>query len=227
MKSSALSKQEFMKSFALLVITLITLVLPQTAFSQTTQERLEQVKAATTSAEKSKNLTVTFIEGVIRTIDKAIVIDTASGSRFIYFTDSTRFINFDSTGKKPIGIGDLKIGETIMVVGLNPSTNSGVAKFIIRDQVKQLTSFSLFGKIKTASSTNLTLSTSSELDPVNLLLNSDTVIKTNADKTILPAELQTNDQLALAGIIDSKGSLVTKTILKLDASTKTATFSAR
>lgn len=223
------------KFFLFSLITLAALIVPSQAFSQdnvsNSQKRIEEIQTKVATGSANTQNDSTFIEGQIVALKApTIIISTSNGSRIVYTSDNTQSFNINSTGKKHIGIGDLKVGNVIMVLGLPGTTNSGTAKFIVRDTTKQIATFSILGKIVNTKSSTLTLQDLSRSDfpATSITLSKDTVIKASDNKDLTSTGLQKGDELIAAGTIDSKGNLVPKTVLKIVVdSSKTASSSAQ
>lgn len=215
------------RSILLLTITLFVLSKPFVAFSQSSQEELEtqkrlnevESKRATSSATSSANKkppTITFVEGVIHSANNSvIVLSTESGNKMIYTNDSTKFINIDANGKKLIGFGDLKIGETVSVVGLPKEKGSGTAKVVVRDNRIKTGYFSTIGKVSEITETDITLKNfSGDLPSKKLNFTANSVVKKDSE-VILLKDLKTGDKVVASGTIDEKGSLLVSEILLL------------
>ena len=195
-------------------------------FSQSTPEQLEIQKrlneveskratsSVTTSAKKQGSV-ISFIEGgVISASNGVLFISTRSGTKIIYTSDSTKFLNLSTSGKKLIGFGDLKIGETILIMGVPEDSATGMAKLVVRDQNQKLKFFSVLGKISEITETTLTLKDWQRTDLPTLkiaITASTTVMKGNT--TITFSKLKPDDQLTVTGTIDDKGNPVASNIL--------------
>ncbi|HEY4695031.1 MAG TPA: DUF5666 domain-containing protein [Candidatus Nanoarchaeia archaeon] len=230
------------KLLATSLIMFSVLITPKLAFSQdfseNAQKRLEEIeaKAATASTTATSSATkkegeVSFVEGTVAAINgTAFLVNTDEGSRLIYTTDNTKYFNIDPSGKKLIGFGDIKVGETIMVLGLSSQSNSGTARIIVRDTVKQITTFSVLGKVVEVKDPSLTLENllSADLPALTLTTSTDTKIQ-SGEKTIALIDLKAGDRVVAAGTIDDKGNFVVKTILRIKTALQepTATTSAQ
>lgn len=216
-----------------------SLAVPLLAFSQdqtseSSQYRLQQIenKTATKSATKvtTTNYSITFAEGVIvSATSSTILIDTADGTKTVYSADSTKYLNFDSSGKKLIGIGDLKTGDKVYVIGLPHGANLGTAKMIVRDQTKAVKNFSYFGKVTEITSASLKIGslTRSDVPTISTTLTIETVFSNFRNQSLKVSEILVNDKIALSGYIDGKNNLIAKSIFKISTTvSKTATPSA-
>lgn len=212
------------------LVTSLTLVTSNKVFSQTTSTsgntdiRLQQIenktstessKVATTSATPKLN-SISFLDGKVLTISSSVlVLDCENGTKAIYTTDSTKFINLDSSGKKLIGFGDLKIGDTIQVLGLNPAESTGTAKIIVRSSViNGSNTFSLIARISDISEglINLKNYTRDDLALIKVSYDSSVLINSGS-KTLKITDLKPNNKVVTAGTIDNKGTLLAKEIL--------------
>ncbi len=206
------------------LVLLAILVLPTTSFSQTTQEvetqkRLNEVesKRATSSATTSsstKNESLTFVEGFVTATNPSVLyISTDSGNKTIYANDSSKFINLDSKGKKLIGFGDLKIGETVMIVGVPREAAAGTATLVIRDQNAKPKYFSILGKFSEVKDTTVTLKNFSreDLPTSKFTLTTSSLIKKSGKNSTID-QLKQNDKVVVTGTIDDKGTLVASEI---------------
>lgn len=214
------------KAFLIILLLSNGLTLPQLVFSQSTTEQLEIQKrlneleskrttsSATDSAQK-KTTEITFIEGSINSVANSVVMVSApNGNKTIVTNDSTKFYNLDSKGKKLIGFGDLKIGETIMIIGLAPEASKGSAKIILRDQNPKTKFFSLLGKKAEVKDNILTLADFSrkDLPSTKITIASNTIIK-KAGKNINLEKLTNEANLVSVGTIDDKGNLLATELL--------------
>jgi hypothetical protein len=207
-------------------------------FSENARKRLEEIESktataaartATASAEQEVTSNISFLEGTVAAINgTAFLLNTRLGSRIIYTVDSTKYFHIDTSGKKLLGFSDIKVSNTIMVLGLSPQTNSGTAKIVVRDTVKALPTFSILGDIVDNKGTSLTVGNISrrDLPPLTLVLNSDTKIQAG-EKSLPSTALKKGDRIVAAGTVDDKGNLVTKTILITTSPSKEATTSAQ
>lgn len=227
-----------MKTLLLPILATITLlsisapvVLGQT-FGETAENRLKKIEKtnATTSAKPTSKTKITFVEGSIVSIQtNFVVLEAMSGNKVIYTTDSTKYFQLDGT-KKLIGFGDLKINDKITVLGLVPSSSSGTAKFIVRDQTKTIKNFSLFGQIVSASATELKLTPTDKKDTtLNLSVSADLITIDLKKKVIgLNEASQSQDKIVTTGIVDEKNSPSIKKIMVLrNLSKQSATSSSR
>ncbi len=227
---------------AILFLALAFLTNPLSTLAQDSQSdsyRLQQIeklsatastKTATTAA-KAKSASITFSEGSVLAVNsKTIFLVTEDGTKTVYTTDTTKFYNIDASGKKLIGVGDLKAADKILVIGLPSLSNQGSAKIIVRDQTKAIENISLIGKITEISTTTLKIGsiTRTDLPTLTTTLNSDSLV-TNARKQSLKlAELMVNDQIAAAGYFDEKNNFTVKQIFKISSPTSnSATASAK
>ena len=216
-----------MKKTILTIALFLFFVAPTVVLSQSsaeelqTQKRLNEIEAkratqsATVSAKK-QNSEISFVEGTLTSsTNPTLVVSTNSGNKVVYTTDSTKFLNFDSKGKKLIGFGDLKLGEKILIIGLPQESASGTAKIIVRDQNPKPNNFSFMGKISEVSETTLTLNNfaQKELPVTKVGTTSSTVIK-KANKTVKPTDFKVADKVVLTGTIDDKGTLLAQEIFK-------------
>ena len=130
-------------------------------------------------------------------------------NKIVYTTDSTKFLNLDSKGKKLIGFGDLKLGEKILLIGLPKGSASGTAKIIVRDQNPKTKNFSFLGKVLETSESSITLNNfnQKELPATKINIAQDTIIK-KSNKDIKISELKVQDKVVLTGNIDEKGTLM-------------------
>lgn len=197
-------------------------------FSQSTPEQLETQKrlneveskrtsSATSSSTRNSAAKVSFLEGTISFASNSLLIlATDNGAKMIATNDSTKFLNLDSKGKKLIGFGDLKISETIMVLGLSPETGKGTAKLIVRDQNPKIKYFSLLGKIIEVKETTLKIGDykTPSLDNSDISLSPTTVLKKKS-KNLTPDQLTINDSLIVTGSINEKNNLLATDIFIL------------
>ena len=136
------------KKLLVILFLVVCLIVPSIARGQSspeelqTQKRLNEIEAkratqsATTSAKKQTG-EISFVEGAITSATNPIlIVSTNSGNKIVYTTDSTKFLNLDSKGKKLIGFGDLKLGEKILLIGLPKGSASGTAKIIQMEEDK-------------------------------------------------------------------------------------------
>lgn len=217
-----------MKNYlSFLAIAIIGVLLaPNIVLSQSTPEQLETQKRlneveinrasseASVSAKKTSTATA-FLEGSISSkTNSVIVLSSSSGVKTISTSDSTKFINIDSKGKKLIGFGDLKIGETILLVGLSPQGASGVAKIVVRDQNQKPKYFSLFGKNQELKDNVLTLKNSFQSNSTTskVQLGASTVFRKNS-KNITLEQVALDERLVVTGTIDEKGNLNSSEVL--------------
>lgn len=217
-------------SLIVTVVSLLTLSLlaPTIIVSQSSQEQLEtqkrlnevESKRATQSATAStqkKTMEISFVEGVISSASNSIaIISTNSGVKTIYTNDSTKFLNFDSKGKKLIGFGDLKIGQTIMVVGLSKDGTFGTAKLVVRDDNQKTKSFSLQGRVFENKESSLTLKNfqRDSLPLTTITISSSTTLK-KGGKSVAASSLKQNQSIVVTGTIDDKGILFASEILAI------------
>ncbi len=206
--------------------------------SQSQEYRLEQVeklsatassKVATSSA-KTKSHSISFTGGTVISIASNVVyLATKEGTKTIFTSENTFYYNIDSAGKKLIGIGDLKTGDNIDVVGISAQTSSGSAKIIVRDQTKVTKNFSLIGKVLEINATSLKVGSLTRVDlpTITTTLNNETTFANSRSSSLKISDILVNDKIALAGYFDDKGSLITKQIFKISPLVnKTATSSA-
>ena len=207
--------------------------------SQSQEYRLEQVeklsatassKVATSSA-KTKSHSISFTGGTVISIASNVVyLATKEGTKTIFTSENTFYYNIDSAGKKLIGIGDLKTGDNIDVVGISAQTSSGSAKIIVRDQTKVTKNFSLIGKVLEINATSLKVGSLTRVDlpTITTTLNNETTFANSRSSSLKISDILVNDKIALAGYFDDKGSLITKQIFKISPLVnKTATSSAK
>lgn len=230
--------------FLSLVFLFLVVINPGLSFSQDTQSQSEQyrlqqiekqqaTKSATvaTASATTKSQTISFVDGQITAINSAVILlETKFGTKIIYTADSTKFFNLDSSGKKLIGLGDLKAGDTIYTIGLTQLTNSGSAKIIVRDQTKAVRNFSLIGKIASATDKDLKLDDFNRSDLPSLLLtfSSKTKVTNSRQQTLKPTDLKADYKIVASGFFDEKNNLVAATIFNLGSSAmQTATVSAK
>ena len=207
--------------------------------SQSQEYRLEQIeklsatassKVATSSA-KTKSHSISFTGGTVISIASNVVyLATKEGTKTIFTSENTFYYNIDSAGKKLIGIGDLKTGDNIDVVGISAQTSSGSAKIIVRDQTKVTKNFSLIGKVLEINATSLKVGSLTRVDlpTITTTLNNETTFANSRSSSLKISDILVNDKIALAGYFDDKGSLITKQIFKISPLVnKTATSSAK
>lgn len=233
-------KQLFLILF--LIINILILTAPSLVNSQTSQSqeyRLEQIEklSATASSKvatissKTKSPSSSFTSGSVVAIANGVIfLNTKAGTKTIYTSENTFYYNIDSTGKKLIGVGDLKTGDNIDVVGISAQTNSGGAKIVVRDQTKVTKNFSLIGNVLEINATSLKVGslTRFDLPTITSTLNNETAFANNRSSSLKISDILVNDKIALAGYFDDKGSLITKQVFKISAaSNKTATSSAK
>lgn len=229
--------------FVILILSLIILVKPLSIYSQTSSSqdyRLQQIEklsatASTqpaTSSAKPNNTSLTFISGNLSSVSgSTIFLSTDGGIKLIYTSDSTKFYNFDASGKKLIGIGDLKSGDSVNVIGLSPQTNSGSAKIVVRDQTIQVKNFGLIGKVSDINPSTIQLSnmTRTDLPIFHATINSDTTVTNASKQNLKSTDILANDLVVIAGYFDDKNNLITKQIFRtfLTATTNNSTSSAK
>lgn len=187
-------------------------------------------KAATESSKAKSQRTISFIEGVVVVNSGGILtLSSESRTKFIYTIDSTKFINIDSSGKKLIGLGDIKVNDSVLVVGVAQVASSGTAKLVIRDQNKNSRTFSLIGKVSELKDTSLALShfSRTDLPNINLVLTGETVVSGAKNKALDRTSLVAGAQVVASGNIDDKGTFVSKQIFLVKPISKTATSSAQ
>ncbi len=221
-------------SLALLIFVLTVLINPLTSYSQTSSSqdyRLQQIdklsatassQVATSSAKASKS--ITFLEGSITSISgSTIFLSTNTGTKMVYTSDSTKFLNLDSSGKKLIGISDLRSGDNLEVIGPSPQTNSGSAKIIVRDQTNQIKNFGLFGQVSEINPTTLKLSnfTRSDLPVLQITLNSDTTFVEANNQNLKLADITAKNLVVVAGYFNDKNNLITTQVFRTKITTNT------
>lgn len=226
-------------SFAILIFSLLILVKPLAVFSQTSSSqdyRLQQIdklsatassQVATSSAKASKS--TTFIEGNVTSVTgSTIFLATNAGTNVVNTSDSTKFYNLDSSGKKLIGIGDLKSGDYLEIIGLSSQTNSGSANIIVRDQTSQIRNFGLIGKVSDINSSTLKLSsiTRSDLPILQATINSDTIFANASKQNLKLTDFVANNLVVVAGYFDEKNNLITNQIFKIINSVNSSTTSS-
>lgn len=230
---------------SLIIFSLILVSKPTNIFSQndnlseSQQYRLEQIEkkqatqtsTAATSSAKTKNQTITFVEGQITATGvTSLYVDTKHGTKVIYTSDTTKFLNLDSIGKKLIGVSDLKVNDKIYIIGLSKLAVSGSAKIIIRDQTKPIRNFSFLGRISEITDKNLKLAnfTRDDLPSINLLLTSETKVTNSRQEILKLINLKVSDKILASGFFDDKNNLVTAAIFKISSDNgQTATVSAK
>ncbi len=230
--------KKFLKSF--LIILFLAVLSTEFVFAQDdTEIRLQQIetkmatkstKTTTVSSKVANQKAITFIEGSVLTISaNVLTISSKKDLKTIYTSDSTKFINIDSGGKKLVGFGDIKVNDTILVVGVPPASSTGSAKLIIRDSNKVVKNFSILGKIATLKENTLTLGHFSRSDLPNFTINltTDNIISSSKNKTLDRSTLITGQFAIITGIIDDKGSFSSKQIFLPNYKTKTATISGQ
>lgn len=216
--------------FLIILITFLFLLSPSLVVSQTSQSqeyRLEQIdklsatassKTATTAA-KSKKTKIGFIEGKIIFISgNSISLNTPNGTKLVTTTDSSLFFNLDSTGRKLIGLGDLKTGDELCVIGLAQNSTAGFGMIIVRDQNKTVENFSAFGTISEFTGTNLKINniTSTSLTTPMFALTTELSISNSKRQKLKLSDLKLTDLIATSGYIDEKNNLITSTLLKIN-----------
>lgn len=216
-----------MKNFFALVILILAAILLTSShtFAQSaTEERLKQVEAriategsktATQSSKTKSHKAISFIEAsVVASSGSVLTISADKNIKTIYTIDSTKFINIDSNGKKLIGFGDIKINDTILVVGVPQGSSVGTAKLIIRDQNKIVKAFSMIGKVSELKDNLLTLAhfSRTDLPNQNISLTSETAITATKNKTLDRNSLAPRQTAVVSGTIDDKGSFLAKQI---------------
>lgn len=203
-----------------LLFTTGVLLAPSFAFSQSSPEQLEIQKrlneveskrSSSVSADSTEKrfIQITFLEGTISsTSNSQLILTTPNGPKVIYTSDSTKFLNFDSKGKKLIGFGDLKLSEIVMVIGLPKEAGKGIATYIIRDQNQKTKFFTLLGTSSEVKESVLTLNDfkNSNLPISKINLPPTTVVKKNS-KTLGIDDVKSKDSTVVTGSIDDKGSL--------------------
>ena len=213
-------------SFLFLLLILIS---PLSVFSQSSQEELEtqkrlnEVESARTSSSGSsspekKPITISYIEGVVNSgANSTLLLDSKNGPKAIYTNESTKFVNIDASGKKLIGFGDLKEGETIMVIGLSGESGKGSAKIIVRDQRTRQRYFSLLGRAAELSAANFSVKDYKRDDmPKQKLIFGESLKVKKGKETVSKTELKENSKVVAVGIVDEKGSLTATEILLLN-----------
>lgn len=239
-----------MKIFCVIVtIFLAVLIYADDVFSQTpasgdtTKERLQEIESrtstssnntATSSATRSAS-TITFVAGSVTTLNSPnLIITTEAGSKLIHTTDNTRFYSLEAGVQKLIGFGDLKALDQIMVIGLSPNSVNGSAKLVVRDNSTATKTFAQIGRLKEIGTNTLTISSfsNSSVSPFIVSFSSNTLVSNGKNSTLAAADLQTGDPLIVAGLIDSKNTLITREVYRLTQepkaklSTNSATTSA-
>mgnify|MGYP001599369760 CR=1 FL=1 len=223
-----------------LVLVSVTLVFSQNSdLNNNAEVRLQQIETkrasesanTTTQGNKAKDQkTISFTEGsVIAASGTTLTVSSENGTRIVYTSDSTKFINFDSTGKKLIGFGDIKINDTIMIVGVSQISGNGSARLVIRDQNRITKTFSLFGKINNLMENTLILShfTRADLPNHSLSLTNETIISSTKNKTLDRTSLVPGTAAIISGIVDEKGTFFSKAVFLPNPRAKTATPSAQ
>lgn len=223
-----------------LVLLSVTLVFSQNSdLNNNAEVRLQQIETkrasesanTTTQGSKTKDQkTISFIEGsVIAASGATLTVSSENGTKIVYTSDSTKFINFDSTGKKLIGFGDIKINDTIMIVGVSQISGNGSARMVIRDQNRITKTFSLFGKINNLTENTLILShfTRTDLPNHSISLTNETIISSSKNKILDRTTLVPGTRAVVAGTIDEKGNFLSKAIFLPNVKTKTSTSSAQ
>lgn len=214
------------KFYLALFLFVFFLVGPKFVSSQSTpdqietQKRLNEVEANRLTPQASRSATkkvneITFAKGTVTSVTKPLLfITTHRGSKTVMTNDGTKFINFDSKGKKLIGFGDLKNGESILVIGLSADQAIGTAKIIVRDQTTKPNYFSLFGRNQEFKDNSLFLKDliRQDLDLTKVTISTSTKYYKNKIETDIKS-LSLGEKLALVGTIDEKGNLVTEEIL--------------
>lgn len=225
--------------FLLLISNPITIFSESDSLSESQQYRLEQIekKQATatnvvaTSSAESKNQTITFIEGqIIALKESSIFVDTKKGTKFIYTNDTTKFFNLDSSGKKLIGLVDLKINDKIYIIGLSQLTVSGSAKIIIKDQTKVIKNFSVFGRASEITEKNIKLANFTRDDLPNFVLtfSGETKITNSRQEVLKISNLKTTDKILTSGFFDDKNNMIVISIFKIySTDDKTTTSSSK
>lgn len=228
-----------MKRFLLLIVIFLSaLIYADNVFSQSsvtdeTKKKLQEIEqraattnpVATSSASKAGS-TITFASGNITNLQSPnLLMTTIEGTKSIYTTDNTKFYNIDSLVSKLIGFGDLKLGDNVFVIGLAPTTNSGTAKVVVRDNSPFVKTFSLLGKVRDLTATSLLLNNynNPNLTPNTLTLNADTLLLDSKGSKLITSEILTGDKVVVVGTIDDKGTLLAKEIYKFDAAAKNKT----
>ena len=231
-----------MKRIFFTVLLGLNLILFSTTFvfsQDNAEERLNQIEAkiatkganTATQASKARNQkTISFVEGsVVANSGSILTVSSEGNTKTIYTTDSTKFINIDSTEKKLIGFGDIKVNDTILVVGVPQVSSVGTAKLIIRDQNKIVKAFSMIGKISELKDNLLVLShfSRTDLPNQNISLTSETAITAAKNKILDRTSLVTGQLAIVSGIIDDKGSFLVRQIFLTNYKDIKATSSAK
>lgn len=219
--------------FALVILILATILLTSShTFAQSaTEERLKQVEAriategsktATQSSKTKSHKAISFIEAsVVASSGSVLTISADKNIKTIYTTDSTKFINIDSSEKKLIGFGDIKVNDTILVVGVPQGSSVGTAKLIIRDQNKIVRAFSMIGRVSELKDNLLALAhfSRTDLPNQNINLTNDTAIVTNKSKPLNRTSIIPKAQAIVSGAIDDKGTFLSKQIFLINLTT--------
>ena len=229
--------------FLAIIVLSFSLTSATIVFSQNTpdatQTRLQQIEnktatqganLASASVQTKKARTISFIQGtVIGSGGRIISIDTSNSVRTVFTSDSTKFINLDSSGKKLIGFGDIKGGDTLLVIGLPSTSVSGSAKIVVRDQTKSTKTFAQLGQVLNNKDNTLVIADIFRTDIPNLSLSlpKEAVVSADKNQTLDQTLLTAGRKLVAAGIVDDKGLYIIKRIFVLNYSRETATTSAK
>ncbi len=165
---------------------------------------------------------------MISSANSVIYLATKEGTKTIFTSENTLYYNIDSAGKKLIGIGDLKTGDSVDVIGLPPQTSLGSAKIVVRDQTKAIKNFSLIGKVSEISTTTLKLSSITRIDlPIlQTTINNETTFANSRSSSIKLSDILVNDKIILSGYFDDKNNLITKQVFKISNSGSNNTTSS-
>lgn len=210
-----------MKKYSpLFLILAASLILAPAVFSaddahlQQIENKVATSGSVATGSAQPKVKAVTYTEGALIAVNTSVLfLDTKTGTKTVYTTDSTKFFSLDSSGKKLIGLGDLKLGDNLVILGLNPSEVSGIAKFVVRTSVGVNKSFSLLGKVAEVHDTTLSLADFNGLNPTPISLTLPTNVSFAPESRVKNvASLKKDDKLVVVGTVDAKGTLTAQQI---------------
>jgi len=210
--------------FTLFAVTSFLFAKAVIAQDTQTKVRLNQIEAkfatsnakTATSSNNGKNkASISFFSSIVLVNSNSVLTVFENGKIInIYTNDSTKYLNFDSGGKKLIGIGDLKVNDTILIIGIAKDSNPKIAKLIVRDQTKSVNNFSLIGKIIELKENSISLGqlTRKDLPPTVINFSQNLSILTTGNKTLEKSSLTQNQTIIATGIIDEKGNFQSKQI---------------
>ena len=193
------------------------LIAEASSTAETGQEKIEKLKEkiSTTSSNLKKSSAVfkkTHVWGTVKTItDTSITIETNQGSLKTVFTDDfTKFFSIDTAGRSTIKLADLKVGDRVSVVGVSKDDSSGTAKFIVRKNNPSAKRHAILGKVKTVSTSSLTLTHLVQTDREFIVnVGNDTTVKIKGadDAAAAFKDIKAGDVVVAVGVPDKNGAI--------------------